>query len=247
MKNYTVKMGDLTQAKKAFIFEVEIPGDIIPEGGMRHNVSGWISCNCCLHVGNKVPTYATRYIQRVFSQNLEAIKEEVSGLASTWVAPEFTHSDRAKEVEKEYRSIYSFNSDSKVYDWEKQKKSKQTLNDIYSIRPNAKADYLENIERNNYIVRTFTYLEECQLFSIDKPQSVSQFETTSLEEAKAMYQREVDYLEKHYTRDNLLDYSPTDREYNDAIFCEILLPVLDSDGDVTDIESVELSRGYFEK
>lgn len=99
----------------------------------------------------------------------------------------------------------------------------------------------------SYTVRTFTYANECWLLSTERPCRLSTLETTSLDEAKAMYQQEVDYLEKYYTRDNLLSYSPTDREYDHALFCEIISTVIDSDGDEIDLESIELSRGYFEK
>lgn len=94
-----------------------------------------------------------------------------------------------------------------------------------------------------YFVKTQSSVNEMLLHSTMQ----REFATDNLDEAREVFEKEVEVLSKTYAKANEFEYSPSDYETSHAIFCEILELVLDEDGEVDDIISVETSDYYYER
>ena len=92
-----------------------------------------------------------------------------------------------------------------------------------------------------YIVKTFSQNNEMNLHSINK----AELSTTSLDEAYAMYNKEVETLNATYVTLDSLPYSPSDAECANAVVCELMM-MTDCDGDIVS-DTLEISDYYFEK
>lgn len=68
-----------------------------------------------------------------------------------------------------------------------------------------------------------------------------EFSTTSFQEAIAVFNKEVEVLNDYYVTADSLPYSPSDKEYANAVVCEIFKI---AEGE---IESIESSPYFFEK
>ena len=94
-----------------------------------------------------------------------------------------------------------------------------------------------------YSVKTQSSVNEMLLHSTMQ----REFITNDLEEARAVFSKEVEALEAQYVNVNNLSYSPSDYEASHAVYCEIIELVFDEDGEVEDIVSVETSDAYYER
>lgn len=94
-----------------------------------------------------------------------------------------------------------------------------------------------------YIVKTGTAVNQHRLHACD----LLQFETADLAEAREVFVKEAAQLAAEYVNQRDLGYSPTDYEQSHAVFCELISLVVDEDGSVEDIESLEISDYFYEK
>lgn len=94
-----------------------------------------------------------------------------------------------------------------------------------------------------YFVKTQSSVNEMLLHSTMQ----REFATDNLDEAREVFEKEVEVLSKTYAKANEFEYSPSDYETSHAIFCEIIELVFDEDDEVDDIISVERSDYYYEK
>lgn len=74
-----------------------------------------------------------------------------------------------------------------------------------------------------------------------------EFATDDIAEAQMAFDKEVEALEAQYVKADAFEYSPSDAEYANAAYCEIVELIFDEDGEVEDIESVVVSDRYYEK
>lgn len=96
-----------------------------------------------------------------------------------------------------------------------------------------------------FFVKTGSDLSEMLLHSTLQGEA----KTTNLDEANAIFEKEVVELEKAYINENNLSYCPTDEESTRGIYCEIVAFEVEEDGafDPAGIESVRLSDRYYQK
>lgn len=94
-----------------------------------------------------------------------------------------------------------------------------------------------------YFVKTQSSVNEMLLHSTMK----REFATDNLDEARLVFEKEVQVLSKTYAKADEFEYSPSDYEASHAIYCEIVELVYDEDGEVEDIISVECSDNYYER
>lgn len=90
-----------------------------------------------------------------------------------------------------------------------------------------------------YSVTTQTSLNQHLLHSTMK----QSFDTTSLEEAMEVFNKEVEQLRKEYKTIEQLDYSPSDNEQNHAVYCSII--AIDGE-DADEVEFIEDSEYFYE-
>lgn len=91
-----------------------------------------------------------------------------------------------------------------------------------------------------YFVKTQTSVNAHLLHSL----MIAEFSTTDLAEAQAVFNKEVEQLEQEYVKADYFEYSPSDREQGNAVYCSII--AIDSE-DEDDIEFVQDSDFYYEK
>lgn len=104
----------------------------------------------------------------------------------------------------------------------------------------AEAQAEELVEEQNselFVVKTASANNEMNLhYSNEK-----EFSTTSFQEAIAVFNKEVEVLNDYYVTADSLPYSPSDKEYANAVVCEIFKI---AEGE---IESIKSSTYFFEK
>ena len=101
-----------------------------------------------------------------------------------------------------------------------------------------------------YFVKTQTSVNSSNLlhtFVPGKGCQLAEFKTTDLVEAQAVFAKEVESLAREYTHQGDLGYEPTDHEQSHALFCEITAVATGDDGEIEDVETVELSDSYYAK
>ena len=84
-----------------------------------------------------------------------------------------------------------------------------------------------------YFVKTQSSVNEMLLHSTMK----KEFATTDLAEARRAFEVEVEQLRKEYATIEELEYSPSDKEQDHAIYCSIV--AIDGEGDMEFIEDSE--------
>ena len=89
-----------------------------------------------------------------------------------------------------------------------------------------------------YFVRTQSEVNEMNLHHNGEPH----FESESLAEALKVFEKEVAELNKCYTHQDELGYTPTNNEQAHAVYCEIT--AINEDGG---LECVKSSTFYFKK
>ena len=84
-----------------------------------------------------------------------------------------------------------------------------------------------------YFVKTQSSVNEMLLHSTMK----KEFDTTDLAEARKAFEVEVEQLRKEYATIEQLEYSPSDKEQDNAIYCSIV--AIDEEGELSFIEDSE--------
>lgn len=77
-----------------------------------------------------------------------------------------------------------------------------------------------------YVVTTQSGVNEMKLHSTRQ----DEFVTTDYDEALKAFEAEAEELSRCYTRQSDLDYTPTDKEFNHAIYCSLVS--IDADGEL---------------
>lgn len=90
-----------------------------------------------------------------------------------------------------------------------------------------------------YFVKTQTSVNEHLLHSTMQ----KEFSTTDINEAYAMFSKEVERLHKEYKTMEELEYCPSDNEQNHAVYCSII--AIDSE-DTDEVEFIEDSEYFYE-
>lgn len=91
-----------------------------------------------------------------------------------------------------------------------------------------------------FFVKTQSSLNAHRLHSIDKVE----FSTTDYAEAVAVFEKEVAALANGYVTADYFDYSVSDREQEQGVYCSII--AIDSD-DPDNIEFIQDSEFFYEK
>lgn len=102
---------------------------------------------------------------------------------------------------------------------------------------NETEESVEEQSNEGYVVKTSSANNEMNLHSTNE----KELYTSSLDEALAMFSKEIEVLGEYYTTEDALSYSPSEREYANAIICEIFKI---SDGEA---EAIKTSDYFFEK
>lgn len=90
-----------------------------------------------------------------------------------------------------------------------------------------------------YCVTTQTSVNQHLLHSTMK----ESFESTSLDEAMEVFNNEVEQLRREYKTIEQLDYSPSDKEQDHAVYCSII--AIDSE-DADEVEFIKDSEYFYE-
>lgn len=90
-----------------------------------------------------------------------------------------------------------------------------------------------------FFVKTQTSVNEHLLHSSMQ----KQYSSTSLDEAKVAFVKEVAQLKKEYKTIEQLDYSPSDYEQSHAVYCSII--AIDSE-EPDEVEFIEDSEYFYE-
>lgn len=94
-------------------------------------------------------------------------------------------------------------------------------------------------QMKTYYITTQTPVNQCLVHSIMKPE----YATPDEADARRAFNKEVETLRATYKASDDLPYSPTDRDFNNAVYCS-LFAIDDEDPD--EVEYIDDSEYFFE-